>query len=199
MARPRQARDEDILQSAQRIYTQRGHAGFTLSELSRDVGLSRAAIIQRFGNADTLRMRLARERVNLFEQTLKGLPQARGGDDLIALAAFIGSMVAGQRQFAVFMQNLEMDLEDGELRALEIARGEALLEAISARMPTVNITRRSASLAFRAHLAGSLMQWQVETRAISTEDFLAERSREWLKLAGIPYSRSVHRYPPWRA
>jgi TetR/AcrR family macrolide resistance operon transcriptional repressor len=198
MARPKQASDEDIIQSAQRIYTQRGHAGFTLSELSRDVGLSRAAIIQRFDNAETLRMRLARERVALFEQTLKALPHARGGDDLIALAAFIGSMVGGQRQFAVFMQNLEIDLEDGELRELEIARGEALLEAIAARMPTVAITRRSAALAFRAHISGSLMQWQVETRPISTEDFLIERTREWLKLAGIAYSRSVHRYPAWR-
>lgn len=190
MARPKQASDEEVLEAAHRIYRERGHQGFTLSELARDVGLSRAAIIQRFDSADALRMKLARERVGRFATILEGLPVTRGGDALVSLAAFIGGMVGGRRQLASFMQNMQADLGDGELRELEKTRGQAMLDAIEARMPAVAIDRASAALAFRAHLSGSLMQWQVEERAISPADFLVERTRDWLRLAGIPFGDS---------
>ena len=141
MARPKQASDEEVLLAAHRIYTDRGHQGFTLSELARDVGLSRAAIIQRFDSADALRMKLARERIGHFATILESLPVARSGDALVSLAAFIGGMVGERRQLASFMQNMQADLGDGELRELEKSRGQAMLDAIAVRMPEVAIDR----------------------------------------------------------
>lgn len=195
MARPKHASDEEVLQAAHRIYTERGHQGFTLSELARDVGLSRAAIIQRFDSADALRMKLARERIGRFATILDALPVAHGGDGLVSLAAFIGSLVGERRQLSSFMQNLQADLGAGELLELEKSRGKMLDNAIGLRMPALNIDPHSAVLAFRAQLSGSLWQWQVEERDISARDFLVERTREWLRLAGIPFGETVEYYP----
>jgi hypothetical protein len=58
-------------------------------------------------------------------------------------------------------------------------------------MPETAVDNRSAALAFRAHISGSLLQWQVEERQITPRDFLVERTREWLRLAGIPFSAAA--------
>lgn len=191
MARPKQASDEQVLQAAHRIYAERGHQGFTLSQLARELGLSRAAIIQRFDSAEALRMRLARERIGDFRSLLEQLPAQRSGDALLSLAAFIGGLVGSRPQLAGFMQNLQTDLADDEMVQLEKDRGEAMLDAISVRMPETAIDNRSAALAFRAHISGSLLQWQVEERPITPRDFLVERTGEWLRLAGIPVSAAA--------
>lgn len=188
MARPKLASDRDVLRVAHRIYAEQGHKGFTLSALAREVDLSRAALIQRFGNVDQLRMRLASERMGLLRLQLEQLPVERSGDALLALAAFIGNMVRDRSGLAAFMQTLQADLTDEALLRLEKERGEALLEAAAQRMPELRIARHSAAKAFRAHLAGSLMQWQVEERDISARDFLVERTMDWLRLAGVPFS-----------
>lgn len=195
MARPKQASDDQVLQTAHRIYAERGHQGFTLSELARKVGLSRAAVIQRFGSAEALRMRLARQRIGYFRQLLEELPAERGGDSLLSLAAYIGGLVGSRPQLAAFMQNLQTDLSDSEMAQLEKDRGEAMLEAIAARMPELSIDKRSAALAFRAHISGSLLQWQVEERPITPRDFLVERTREWLRLVSVPFSQELQKYP----
>ncbi len=194
MARPKHASDQQVLSAAHRIYSERGHRGFTLSELARDVDLSRAALIQRFGNVESLRMRLARERAGRLRQLLAELPVERSGDALIALAAFIGSMVEGRSGLASYMQAVQADLDDAELIHVEKERGAALSEAVACRMPELPIDNQSAALAFRAHLAGSLMQWQVEERPISARDFLVERTREWLRLVRLPFGDEVISY-----
>lgn len=191
MARPKQASDEQVLQAAHRIYAERGHQGFTLSQLARELELSRAALIQRFGSAEALRMRLARERIAYFRERLEQLPAQRNGDALLSLAAFIGGMVGTRPQLAAFMQNLQSDLVDAEMVQLEKDRGEAMLDAIEVRMPEIAIDTRSAALAFRAHISGSLLQWQVEERPITPCDYLVERTREWLRLAGIACDDAV--------
>jgi TetR/AcrR family transcriptional regulator, macrolide resistance operon repressor len=191
MARPKQASDEQVLQAAHRIYAECGHQGFTLSQLARELGLSRAAIIQRFDSAEALRMRLARERIANFRSLLEQLPAQRSGDALLSLATFIGGMVGSRPQLAAFMQNMQTDLADDEMVQLEKDRGEAMLDAISVRMPETAVDKQSAALAFRAHISGTLLQWQVEERPITPRDFLVERTREWLRLAGIPFSAAA--------
>jgi TetR/AcrR family macrolide resistance operon transcriptional repressor len=188
MARPKQASDAEVMETAERIYAQRGHQGFTLSELAREVNLSRAAIIQRFGNAEGLRMRMARQHIAHFQKLLEQLPVSRDGDALIALAAFVGQLVGGRQQLTAFMLNLHADLQDEKLGELQKERAAALHQAIALRMPPVAIEPESAVSAFRAHLSGSLIQWQSSPEAVSAGDFLAARTREWLRLASVPFS-----------
>ena len=80
---------------------------------------------------------------------------------------------------------LHSNIKDEELAKLERRREEALRAAVSARMPTVAIAREAAVNAFLAHIGGSLMQWEVKTD-IDAGTHLVERTKEWLRLAGIP-------------
>ncbi len=70
---------------------------------------------------------------------------------------------------------------------MEQQRMEVLRSAVSARMPAVAVEHDSAVLAFIAHMGGSLMQWQVLSEG-DAASYLMERTRAWLKLAGIPFS-----------
>ena len=186
MARPKQISDADLYRAAQRVYQRRGHHHFTLSELAREVKLSRAAIIQRLEGAEALKVALSADALSLFEGALRELPSARGGDSLIALAAFIGSTLSERTQLASFLQNFQADLADEHLAELDERRAAALFEAVSLRMPEIAVDHTSAVQAFVAHLGGSLLQWQILAETISAEAFMIERTRVWLQIAGIP-------------
>lgn len=59
MPRPRLATDDAILTASARVLLRDGPDRFTLAEVARQVGLSRAALIARFDNRDGLRARLS--------------------------------------------------------------------------------------------------------------------------------------------
>ena len=190
MARPKSASDGEILQAAHRVIARRGYEGFSLAEVAREVGISRSAIIQRFESTRALKVTLTNQMIHHFRQALDALPVSRGGDGLIALAAFIGSMISARDALSVFMQNFQADLKDEELSVLERERTEVLVKAISLRMPDLAIEHDSGVMAFMAHMGGSLMQWQFDEDSNDTaSEYLAERIKAWLTLAGIPYDK----------
>ncbi len=195
MARPKTASDEAILQAAHRVFVRRGYDGFTLSEVAREVGISRAAIIQRFESTHALKMTLTRSMVDQFCKLMDSLPVSRDGDALVSLTAFIGQMVADRQQLGFFMQNLAADMNDEALAKLEAERGRALYTAIAVRMPELTLPHESAVKLFAAHLGGALMQWQLEPEHIDARTYLVERTRAWLDLAGVRYSAEVMEYP----
>lgn len=186
MARPKTASDEEILQAAHRVMLRRGHEGFTLSEVAREVGLTRSAIIQRFDSTQSLKITLTAKMVSLFEGALNSLPVSCSGDGLVALVEFIGGMIPDRKQLGAFMQSLQSGIHDKDLVNLESQRSMALHQAISDRMPIVAIDHDSAVLAFMANIGGSLSQWQVWSD-VDAKTFLVERTCEWLRLAGIPF------------
>lgn len=194
MARPKTASDEEILQAAHRVISRRGFEGFSLAEVAREVGISRSAIIQRFESTRALKLKLTDKMIDRFRDALNSLPVIRSGDGLIALMSFIGDMVKGRDNLAVFMQNLQADFNDDEFNALELRRIETLRQAISARMPEVKIDHDSAVLAFIANMGGSLMQWQIWSDA-DASTYLVERTRAWLALAGIAFSQTEPTVP----
>lgn len=190
MARPQTASDEEVLQAAGRVITRRGYDAFTLSEVAAEVGLSRAAIILRFKSTQELKIRLTTELVERFNAALATLPVARSGDGLLAFIAFIGGMIAGRSRLSSFLSMHRANLQDGALAALERARGEAMREAISQRMPRTALAHDSAVLAFSAHLSGSIMAWEAHGKG-DARSYLLARTKEWLTLAQIPYANRL--------
>jgi TetR/AcrR family macrolide resistance operon transcriptional repressor len=186
MARPKQISDADLYRAAQRIYQLRGHHNFTLSELAREVNLSRAAIIQRLEGAEALKLALSADALSLFEGALRELPSTRDGNSLLSLATFIGSTLSERTQLASFLQNFQADLADEHLAELDERRTAALFDAVSQRMPKIAVAHESAVQAFVAHLGGTLLQWQVLSETVSAKDFMIERTKIWLQIAGIP-------------
>ncbi len=190
MGRQKTASDEEILQAALRVIVRRGHSGFTLAAVAEEVGLSRAAIILRFKGTQALKVTLTEYMVEAFIGSLRSLPAARSGDALIDLVAFIGGKISGPGNLTAFMRTYHSNIKDDEMAKLELRRGNALRKAISDRMPKVAITHESAVSAFIAHVAGSLMGWEVQTKS-DAGTYLVERTREWLTLARVPYDRKA--------
>lgn len=188
MARPQSVTDEAILSAARRIILKRGYERFTLSEVAKQVGLSRAALILRFKSADALRLRMTSEMVDRFVQELDTLPIDKSGDGLLALVAFIGARTQHRARVAQFFTILRANVRDAKLAALERKRGVAWYAAISARMPKTKIPHQAAVRSFAALLTGAISQWEA-TPGLDSNSYLNERARDWLTLAGIRHSK----------
>jgi AcrR family transcriptional regulator len=192
MGRPLSASDDDILLAAGKVIAQRGPDAFSIAEVAANVGLSRAAIILRFKSTHALKVTLLGRMVEQFATHLKALPQTPSGDNVLRLAAFIGSYIRSRESLVRFFSTYSNNVQHRDLFELELRRGEALHAAISRVMPEVAIGHDSAVTAFSAHLTGSIMGWL----ALDSEDsrgHLVTRTGEWLKLAGIPFSEDFAR------
>jgi TetR/AcrR family macrolide resistance operon transcriptional repressor len=190
MGRPFTASDEDILHAAGKVIARRGPDAFSIAEVAADVGLSRAAIILRFKSTHALKVTLLARMVEEFATLLKTLPQSPSGDNVLRLAAFLGSYVHSRQSSAKFFSTYSNNVQDHDLRELERKRGDALFAAISSVMPEVAIDHTSAVVAFTAHLAGCIVAWLAHDDDDS-RGYIVMRTREWLKLAGIAFSEDV--------
>ena len=190
MGRPFTASDEDILHAAGKVIARRGPDAFSISEVAADLGLSRAAIILRFKSTHALKVTLLARMIEEFSSRLQTLPHSPSGDNVLRLAAFVGSHVGSREGSARFFSTYSTNVQDLELRELERKRGEALFAAISNVLPEVAIDHSSAVAAFSAHLAGSIVAWLAHDDDDS-RGYLVMRTREWLKLAGVAFNEDV--------
>jgi len=187
MARTQTVSDEEIFLAARKVVDRRGVQGFTLTDVAAEVGLSRAAIILRFKSTHALKVQLLNRMFDEFRNTLDNLPRTPGGDSLLAVAAAIGVHVGNRGRLPSFFANYAANMVEHELVDIERQRGAALRTAISRVMPDTAIGRDAATSAFSAHLTGTIMSLMAleETDPVG---FLVQRSKDWLRLAGIAFS-----------
>jgi TetR/AcrR family macrolide resistance operon transcriptional repressor len=190
MGRPFTASDSEILQAAGKVIGRRGPEAFSIAEVASEVGLSRAAIILRFKSTHALKVASMTTMMQYFVTALDTLPKSPSGDNVLRLAAFIGSWVHSRESSARFFSNYTANIHDRELTELEVRRGEALNKAISNVMPESAIDHDSAVTAFCAHLTGSIIAW-IGLGGSDSRGYVVMRTGEWLKLARIPFSAQV--------
>jgi len=192
MGRPFSVSDEQIFEAANRVISSRGPDAFSLAEVASEVGLSRAAIILRFKSTQGLKVTLLMRQVEQFAAALAALPSAPSGDNLLQIAAFVGSYTNGRDSSARFFFNYSVNLRDPQLMELERKRGELLSQAISKVMPEVAVDHAVAVRAFRNHLTGCVLDW-LSLEIADPRGFLVLQTREWLKLAGISFNKHTVR------
>lgn len=185
MARPLSATDDEILGAAQQVLAQHGLDGFSVSEVARKLGLSRAAITLRFKSSDELKRTLVKRNADSFEAMFRSLEVDQGASGLLAIVDMIGGMVGGRNNFSSFMMRYTANLQDPVLLQLEERRGEILRSIIARAMPETGIDKADAVDAFMAQLTGSLMYWQSGSD-LDARQFLRKRVLNWLRLVGIP-------------
>jgi AcrR family transcriptional regulator len=185
MARPLSATDDEILDAAQHVMARRGPDGFSVSEVAREVGLSRTAISLRFKNGEELKRTLMKRNAAEFEARVRALDVRKGAAGLLAIADMIGRLVGSRDQFSGFMLRYTVKVKDPIHLELEERRGEILRTTIAKAMPETAIDKRAAADAFMAHLTGSLLSWQTSDQPDAGQ-FLRERVLNWLRLVGIP-------------
>lgn len=189
MARPLSVTDSQILDAMNAALVELGTHGLSISEVARRVGLSRAAISQRFGTLDDLKRLLMKRLLREFEERLAAVRIEAGAPGLIRIAELVGNMIGAREQFSNFMFRYSININDPILIGLEEQRGEILRALIAKTMPLTAIETTAAVDAFMAHLTGSIMNWQASRHPEATA-FLKERTLNWIRLTGIPLEDS---------
>ncbi len=184
MARPQSVSDDEILDAAERVLDEMGHDRFSISEVARQLGLSRAAITFRFEGPDALRRLALARKVARMERHIDGWTIEPGAAGLLEIAGRIGVMAGGRAGFARSMLRFSDNLDDPVAREVELHRGDIVRAAIAKAMPDTAVARTEAIDAFMAHVTGSLVAWQAST-GIDAETFLRQRTLVWLRLTGI--------------
>ncbi len=187
MARPQSATDDEILDAAEAVMAERGPEGFSVSEVARQVGLSRAAISFRFDSPDGLKRSTFARAIGQVEHEVGTWSIVPGGDGLLEVAGGIGRMVSGRRGFARYILRFGASVDDPATRDMELQRGRIIREAVAKAMPEARVSRGEAVDAFMAHITGSLIAWRARPDG-DAESFLRERTQIWLRMTGLAAS-----------
>jgi TetR/AcrR family macrolide resistance operon transcriptional repressor len=184
MPRPKTVSDADVLTSALALLAEAG-MGFTLSDLASRVGLSRATLIQRFGDRDAILRRIAAHEVQATRDWLDSLPvETDPGALWRFLALIVGSMGSGE-SFAPRVALAAMEARDPVLRDLAGQRYALVQDAIAARLPQ---HPHADAMARHLHLviAGSTMRWVASSAETGLADQVLHDLRWALETLGLP-------------
>lgn len=179
MPRPKTISDEDVLAAALEVLADKGQ-NFTLTDLANRIGLSRATLIQRFGDREAILLRIAAYEVELTHQWLEGIEIVPGPDGLWQfLEIIVGSMGAGDG-FSARVTLAALEAQNPALREFARERYALVQAAIAARLPAGPNRIRTAEHVHTT-IAGASMQWVVSDRAIGLSDFVLGQLRWTLK------------------
>lgn len=191
IGRPRTSSDEEILAATARAIARVGPARLTLAEVSREVGLSPATLVQRFGSKRALMLALVRhstltaadafpDAATLAVDPLQGL--------LDAMTAATEGLTAGA--LANHLAFLQLDLSDPDFRQLAGEHARAVRDQIrscldlataTGQLPPQDTERvaRSVQVAYN----GALLTWALEPHG-PVQKRVREEIRAVLGVAG---------------
>jgi TetR/AcrR family macrolide resistance operon transcriptional repressor len=146
------------MDAAIEVLAERGMADFTLSEIASKVGLSRATLIQRFGDRGAILHRIAEHEVEATRQYLDSIPVQTGSRGLWQfLDEIVRSMGPGDG-FSVRIAIAAMEARDPELRDFAGQRYALVQQAMMARIAD-HPDREEIARTIHSLIAGATMQW----------------------------------------
>lgn len=168
--RPRTIDDGAILHAAAMVISRLGPSTFTLADVAREVRLSPATLVQRFGSKRGLMLALAQVGVDAVDACFDAVRAAhpRHLDALMAAATEMTRHVDTPEQMANHLAFLQIDLSDPEFYRLMLENSTRILagyrklldQAIAAGELVKCDTRRLAR-AVGSMAGGSLIAWAV--------------------------------------
>ena len=163
MARPRTHSDDNILMAAQSVLLRHGPGGFTLSDAAAEIGMSRPALIQRFGNRESLMRAIAEREIEQTRDWLANLPNGRG---IVPLWTFLKAAVRTMGpdhdgKFDARIALAAVEAGDPHLASSGAERHRMVQEAIAERLPAGTRDPQGLSLALHGLMAGAVLQWLV--------------------------------------
>lgn len=176
MPRPKLHSDEFILDTALSVLLQKGPSAFTLSEVAEEVGISRAALIQRFKDKSTLHKKvMERNTQEVRDYFAKTSPETGLGPLWSMLKDLIAGMGSGAGTEG-YLLLLWGDVQEPSLRALAIERNKLVLGAIEARLPDEPHPQAQTAGLVQSVIQGACMQWLVEPEG-DLAGYMTERTR----------------------
>lgn len=179
MPRPKLVSDDQVLDAAHLAMLRLGPDRFTLNDVAEAVGLSRAALIQRFTDKRTLHLKTMERATQEVRDYFAAAPQGQGIPALWAmLADLIGGMGSGEG-FGGYLLLASSDLSDPDLNRLARERNELVRGAIYERLPEAP-GRADAAALIQATIQGASMVWLVE-RPGGLADYVAGETRKLIE------------------
>ena len=179
MPRPKIHSDEVVLDTARQVLLRKGPSDFTLSDVAQAVGLSRAALIQRFKDKATLHRKVMERVTQEVRDYFSEVPEERG---LAPLWSMLKDLIAGMgsgEDTPGYLLLFWGDIHDPELNALALERNELVRKAIETRLPTSPHPVDSTADLIQAVIQGACMQWLIERRG-TLAPFMTEQTRRIL-------------------
>jgi TetR/AcrR family macrolide resistance operon transcriptional repressor len=171
MPRPKLKSDDEVLDAATAVLKRLGPTAFTLADVAKAVGLSRATLIQRFTSRDVLLVRMMERAVAQVRDHLDRMPSAPGPEGAWTfLQALVREMGTGY-EFSVNVLISWYETQVPELRALAAQRNRLVQEAIERRLPADAPAGAGALL--HAVVAGAAMQWVADPEETLADAVLA--------------------------
>jgi AcrR family transcriptional regulator len=168
--RPRTVSDDQIFAATGRAVTRLGPARLTLADVAGDVGLSAAALVQRFGSKRGLLLAFVSSAPDMADECFVRVRAAHASPlaALKAAALESASHVSTPDELANSVAFLQMDLSDPEFRRPALANSKQILagyealirDAIGARELVACDAARLAR-AIHAIVGGSLINWAI--------------------------------------
>ncbi len=156
MPRPKTVSDQDVISAALLLLEQKGSA-FTLSDIARSVNLSRATLIQRFGNREGVLLHMAREHVAATEEWLRTLSADPQFDDLTTFLHHIVDAMGSGADISTHVAIAAIEAREPALKELAGKRYALVQQAIADRLEGDD--RLTRARAIHAVIAGVSMQW----------------------------------------
>jgi AcrR family transcriptional regulator len=164
MPRRKSISDEEILERALPVIARAGPAGFTLADIAREIGLSPATLLQRFGDKKSLVARAFAQDNVRFERWIADLPEGKGEEAVLAVyrAATEAFHADPDPELADHLLWLREDIRDPVFNALARARFALFRAAILERLPPTHLPANEVAQLLDAQLHGALIQWAIE-------------------------------------
>jgi AcrR family transcriptional regulator len=168
--RPRTIDDGAILQAAAAVISRHGPSTFTLADVAKEIGLSPATLLQRFGSKRGLMLALAQSGVDGIEACFSAVRAAhpRALDALTAAATEMTRHVDTPEEMANHLAFLQIDLSDPEFYRLMLENStrilagyKALLDEAVASGELMKCDTRRLARAVGSLAGGSLISWAV--------------------------------------
>lgn len=195
--RPRTVSDEEIFAATARAVGRVGPTRLTLAHVAREVKLSAAALVQRFGSKRALLLAFVRQAPAAADDCFLTVRAKHASpiDALIAAATDMAEHVKSPEELANSIAFLQIDLSDPEFRAPALAQSrhvlagyEALLHDAIAAGEIADCDVRRVARAIQAITGGSLINW-----AIRREGKVATFVRRDLETLVAPFRRRSRR------
>lgn len=175
MPRPKTVSDEEILAASLEVLAAKGES-FTLNDLAERIGLSRASLIQRFGDRTAIIHRIATHELDMTQIWLGALATDLSCSTLQNfLETIVGSMGEGHG-FAARVSMAALEARDPVLRQLARARYQLVQDAIAARLPP-GPHQHEVAAHLHSIIAGASMQWLTTEAHVGLADFVNVRLR----------------------
>lgn len=181
MPRPKTHSDDEVLDAALAALLEKGPAAFTLADVAKGVGLSRAAVIQRFGDKASLHRkvaeRLTQQVVDYFECT----PFGPGLGPLWEMLKDLIAGMGGGDGTEGYLLMMWAEVRDPGLRELAARRNALVRRAIADRVPSGPHDAEATAALVQAVLQGACMQWLVEPQGLLA-DLMTRRTAQLMEV-----------------